>query len=344
MISAALFLLAVGQPARATVEPLRINGLVAATFTPFSKDGSVNTKEAENQAQWLNATGVKWIFLSGTTGESLKLSMEERLAQAELWLKLAPTYGIRVIVHTGAESIPVAKALTRHAVANGADAIGAMPPVFFKPVNTQALAATMASIAAEAPKLPFYYYHIPSMTGVAFPDGMLGLAQEMEKLGVSNFAGVKYTGLYTYPGMMDAVKLLNYKQGKFEVLCGRDELMIEALTAGIVGFVGSQYNFAGDLYNSIRSSFSNGDMQTSRQMQLEAIELISTWQNVSSGVNGCKNVMNGLLPGVTVTVGGSRLPSVPITGEDSQKLAQGLKNWCKGSFASKVRMCQAGSD
>ena len=229
MISAALFLLAVGQPARATVEPLRINGLVAATFTPFSKDGSVNTKEAENQAQWLNATGVKWIFLSGTTGESLKLSMEERLAQAELWLKLAPTYGIRVIVHTGAESIPVAKALTRHAVANGADAIGAMPPVFFKPVNTQALAATMASIAAEAPKLPFYYYHIPSMTGVAFPDGMLGLAQEMEKLGVSNFAGVKYTGLYTYPGMMDAVKLLNYKQGKFEVLCGRDELMIEAL-------------------------------------------------------------------------------------------------------------------
>ena len=51
-----------------------------------------------------------------------------------------------------------------------------MPPVFFKPANTEALAHTMAAIASAAPTLPFLYYHIPSMTGVAFKDGMMGFA------------------------------------------------------------------------------------------------------------------------------------------------------------------------
>lgn len=41
---------------------------------------------------------------------------------------------------------------------------------------------------------------------------------------------------------MDATKIFRYKQGKYELLSGRDEMMVEALAVGIKGFVGSQYS------------------------------------------------------------------------------------------------------
>ena len=41
---------------------------------------------------------------------------------------------------------------------------------------------------------------------------------------------------------MDATKIFRYKEGKYELLSGRDEMMVEALAVGIKGFVGSQYS------------------------------------------------------------------------------------------------------
>ena len=47
------------------------------------------------------------------------------------------------------------------------------------------------------------------------------------------------------------------------VLSGRDEMMIQALIAGI-GFVGSQYNFAGDMYNAIIDAFKRATSKGAR--------------------------------------------------------------------------------
>lgn len=313
-----------------------IEGLVAATFTPFDENLDIDVAQVEKQAAWLNKTGVKWVFVSGTTGESVKLTLAERMSQAELWIKVAKQYGIKTIIHVGSESIDTARMLAQHAEKSGADAFGAMPPVFFQPSSTEALARTMASVASAAPTLPFLYYHIPSMTHVAFPDGMFGFVQEMDKANVGNFRGVKYTGLYTYPGFMDVAKIINYKGGKYEVLSGRDEMMIEAITAGITGFVGSQYNMVGDLYNAIRAKMASGDVDGARAIQYAGIELISAWQGVPSGVNGCKNVFNCLPAGSGApVVGDARLPSMPISDDAKEALTKRLGSWCSsGATAS----------
>ena len=144
------------------VKPLRIDGLVAAVFSPFDAAGILNTSAVPLQNAYLQATGVDWVFVGGTTGESLSLSLTERKALTEAWLSTSAS----VIAHVGAECLGDARTLAAHAQAHGAKAIGAMPPTFLKPANVQALAATLASICAAAPELPCYYYHIPSMTGV----------------------------------------------------------------------------------------------------------------------------------------------------------------------------------
>jgi len=106
------------------VNPLRVDGLVTAVFTPFNDDFSLNLNQVEVQAAWLKDTGVEYVFVAGTTGESLKLNMTERMKLTETWLNLPASYGIKVIVHVGAESIDNAKALAAHAEAHGAVAIG----------------------------------------------------------------------------------------------------------------------------------------------------------------------------------------------------------------------------
>jgi N-acetylneuraminate lyase len=333
-------LLALGH---AAISPLRIDGLVAATLTAFNPDGSVNIAAIETQAAWLEATGVHWIFACGTTGESLKLNTTERIQITEEWLRVAPAHNIQVIVHVGDESVETARFLARHAQAHGAAAIGAMSTVFFGPANSHALATTMGAIASAAPNLPFYYYHIPSQTHVAFSDGMYGLALAMEEVGVPTFVGVKYTGLYTYPGFMDATRLSAYKNGKYEVFSGRDEMMVEALAVGTTGFVGSQYNMVGDLYNAIRAAFKNGDLATARALQLIANDFIERWgAAVSAGVNGFKNVFNVVPQGINV--GDARLPNMPMSTADRTALTASVQAWCTGTqvkgWPANAKLCK----
>eukprot|EP01062_Namystynia_karyoxenos_P033015 TRINITY_DN24302_c0_g1_i1.p1 TRINITY_DN24302_c0_g1~~TRINITY_DN24302_c0_g1_i1.p1 ORF type:complete len:366 (+),score=140.32 TRINITY_DN24302_c0_g1_i1:80-1099(+) len=333
---ATLALISLAAGASGAVAPLRIDGLVAATFTPFRANGSVATEVVPQQAAWLQKTGVKWVFVSGTTGESVKLSSAERRAQAEEWVRVGPKYDISVIIHCGTDSLVEAAEHAAHAQRIGAQAVGWMPPVFFKPATVQALAQSLAAVAAAAPNLPFYYYHIPSMTGVVFP--MLDMVKAIDAIGVPNFAGVKYTGLYTFPGFMDASRVAAYQGGKYEVLSGREDMMLEAVAAGIKGFVGSQFNFAGDLFNQVRQ-VSTANITAGRTMQLLADDLIGRWQAVApTGVNANKNLLN-VVKGVPV--GDARLPAVPIDTDTERKLLATIQEWCADSVAASTQLCKA---
>jgi len=332
-------MLAIAALSGVAVAPLRIEGLVAATFTPFSSNGSLAGIDAvEGQADWLQKTGVRWAFVSGTTGESVKLSFAERKEQAERWVRIAPKYNMSVIVHVGTDSLIEAQEHAKHAESIGANAVGWMPPVFFKPATVDALAMTLASVAAKCPSLPFYYYHIPSMTGVEF--AMLDLAKAVDRIGVPNFAGVKYTGLYTFPGFMDARRLMAYENGKYEVLSGREDMMLEGVAAGCKGFVGSQFNHAGDLYNKVRDTCMTATTspEERRKVQLIGDDLLAAWQVVPTGVNGNKNLLN-VIGGPNV--GDGRLPGVPASADDLKNLKAGIQGWCDASStAAETLICK----
>ena len=76
---------------------------------------------------------------------------------------------LRVIVHVGHNVLSDAQELAQHAESIGAAAIGAFAPCFFKPRNQEELVGWCEALAGAAPNTPFYYYNIPSMTGVALP-------------------------------------------------------------------------------------------------------------------------------------------------------------------------------
>ncbi len=94
----------------------------------------------------------------------------------------------------------------------------------------------MAAIASAAPSLPFYYYHLPVLTGVAMDMvEFLRLGEET----IPNLAGIKYTAHTQH----EFQACLNYKNGKFDVLYGYDEMLLGALMVGAKGAIGSTLHF-----------------------------------------------------------------------------------------------------
>ena len=145
------------------------NALIAATFTALNPDGSLNLGAIDRQASILLEDGVAGAFICGTTGEGPSLSTAERIQVAERWRTTVRSGSLKVIVHVGHNSLPESVSLARHAATIGADAISTVAPNYFKSQSVDDLLAFCIPVAKAAPALPFYFYEIPSLTGVSVP-------------------------------------------------------------------------------------------------------------------------------------------------------------------------------
>lgn len=132
----------------------RLEGLIAATFTPMHQTGEVNLSVIGKYADLMAASSMTGVFVCGTTGESLSLTTDERKQVLEEWVKCAGGR-FKVIAHVGSNSQLEAVELARHAQKSGADAIGAMAPCFFKPASVKDLVGFFTPIAHAAEELPF---------------------------------------------------------------------------------------------------------------------------------------------------------------------------------------------
>lgn len=266
---------------------MTLTGLVSAPFTPFHADGSLNLEVIPAYAEMLARRGVSAAFVCGTTGEGASMSTAEREAVAKAWVDARPE-GFRVIVHVGHTALPEARQLAAHAEAIGADAVSAMAPFFFKPQDAAALADWCASVAQAAPLLPFYYYNIPSMTGVSIP-AVEFLQQAHER--IPNLRGVKYT----YEDMDDYRACLAFADGAYDILFGRDELLLEGWQAGARGAIGSTYNYASPLYTNLLEAIAADDLATARKLQDLSIAMIDVCNSVGVSHLAASKALMGML-------------------------------------------------
>jgi N-acetylneuraminate lyase len=245
---------------------MKIEGLIAATFATFHKDGTLNLEIIPALVDKLIEDGLRGVFICGTNGEGPNLTIEERMAVAEAYVKAADKR-ILILVHVGHTSIAEARKLAAHAALVGADAFSSVAAFYFKPANVKNLVHCMAEIASAAPQLPFYYYHVPALTSVGLDMVEFLRLAEQE---IPNLAGIKYTSstLHEYQAC------LNYKAGKFDILFGYDEMLLGALAVGAKGAIGSTYTFAGQLYLQIMDFYRQGRQEEAQAMQFQSVEMV----------------------------------------------------------------------
>jgi N-acetylneuraminate lyase len=246
----------------------KLQGLIAAPFTPMHGDGSINIALVPDYYQFLKSNGNTGAFICGSTGEGVSMTNEEKKAVALAWADATKgDNDFKVMLLVGGTSINDCIDLAKYALKIGLYAVSFTAPFYFKPADVQTLAACCKAIADAVPEMPFYYYHIPVLNGVHFP--MIDLLKSVDGK-VSNFAGVKYT----HEDFMDFLSCLRFKEGKYDMLWGRDENMLPALSLGAKGAVGSTFNYAAPLYYNLIDAYNNGDLEKAQELQQQSIDMI----------------------------------------------------------------------
>ncbi len=290
-----------------------MTGLIPATFTPMRADGSLNLDMVAPMVERLMAFDVMAMFVCGTTGECTSMTTAERKATLEAFIGAAAGH-IPVVAHVGHTAIADSRDLAAHAQSAGAAAIATTPPYYFKPASVASLVDCMAEIASAAPNLPFYYYHIPHLTGVAF--GMEDFLRRASAR-IPNLAGIKYTS----PTLYEFQTCAALDDGRFNMVFGVDEMLLSGLAAGAKGAVGSTYNLAAPLYHKIRTCFVEGRQDEAQRLQLLSAQMVALVVRKYRPLPALKSMMK--IAGVDC--GPTRLPLDPMTQAEIDALKNDLQ-------------------
>lgn len=292
----------------------RILGLIDAPFTPMKPNGDINLEPIPAYAAMLAKNGLKGVFINGSSGEGYMLTTDERKQLAEKWMASVPA-GFKVIVHVGSCCLRESVGLARHAAATGAWGIGTMAPPFPKIGRIEELVKYCEAIAAAAPELPFYYYHIPAFNGCNLP--MVDFLKAVDGR-IPNFAGIKYT----FESMYEYNQCRLYGNGKFDMLHGQDETYLPSLAqGGAKGGICGTTNYNGRVQVAIGEAWEKGDLAKAQELQNYSQEVINVICHFRGNIVGGKRIMKLIGLGL----GPNRVPWRNMTDEEEAALKAELE-------------------
>ncbi|KAK7111916.1 N-acetylneuraminate lyase-like [Littorina saxatilis] len=298
----------------AAVDPnFRVKGTIAAPLTSFTQDGELDLSDMPTYVRFLDTHDIDGVFILGTMGEGMSLTVEERKKIAEEWVKATKTTQRlkTVVVHIGTGNLKESMELAQHAEKIGANAIACMSPNYNKPKDEEALVKYMKKVAAEAPKTPFYLYDINFMTGV-----YLNTARFLELATgqIPTLRGAKVSSR-ELPALTDCTYAVG---GRYQIMIGTDEQMLTALALGVD--VPVLNGFLGGIFTRLKAAFDAKDFDTARKEQILARKLVLERGRYGGGPPMVKSIMRCL----GVDIGHVRLPLTDLTSEQEKNLRQDL--------------------
>ena len=238
-------------------------GAGVAIVTPMQENGEVNYDKLGELLEEQIAGGTDAIIICGTTGESSTLSHEEHLDVIKYAIdKVAKR--IPVIAGTGSNCTETAVYLSQEAEKYGADALLLVTPYYNK--ATQKGLKLHFTKVANSVKIPIILYNVPSRTGCNIQPET---AAELVKT-VDNIVGIKEAS----GNLSQAAKLMSLAGDEIELYSGNDDQIVPIMSLGGKGVISVLSNVAPKQAHEIAASYLAGDVEKSRRMQLEAIDLI----------------------------------------------------------------------
>jgi 4-hydroxy-tetrahydrodipicolinate synthase len=138
----------------------KMYGVVIPMITPFTEDDRIDISTLKTYTDYLIGKGVHCLYPEGTTGEMLKMSVEERKMVAETVVKQANCRTM-VYIQVGCSTTRDTVELAKHAYNIGADGIGVVTPQFFS-VTDREMEEYYVTIANNLPiDFPVYLYLNP---------------------------------------------------------------------------------------------------------------------------------------------------------------------------------------
>lgn len=237
-------------------------GAGVAIVTPMKANGEVNYEKFGELIEFQIANGTDAIIVCGTTGEASTLSHEEHLDTIKYCIdKVAGR--IPVVAGTGSNCTETAIYLSTEAEKYGADGVLLVTPYYNKATQNGLYAHFKA--VAESIRIPVILYNVPSRTGCnILPETIVRLCKD-----VDNILGVKEAS----GNISQIAHLAAISHGCVDIYSGNDDQIVPIMALGGVGVISVLSNVAPRQTHEICRKFLDGDVEGSRRMQLEALDL-----------------------------------------------------------------------
>ena len=238
-------------------------GAGVAIITPMYEDGTINYDKLGELLDYQIDNSTDAIVICGTTGEASTLTHEEHLDAIRFTADYVKKR-IPVIAGTGSNCTETAIYLSKEAQKAGVDGLLVVTPYYNK-ATQKGLIAHYEAIAKSV-DLPIIMYNVPSRTGCNIqPETAVTLAKNVE-----NIVGIKAaTG-----NMAQETKLMQLADGCIDMYSGEDGLIVPLMSIGAKGVISVLSNIAPKQTHDICAKFFAGDIEGSRKMQFEALELV----------------------------------------------------------------------
>jgi dihydrodipicolinate synthase/N-acetylneuraminate lyase len=205
-------------------------GVFPAVTTPFRDDLSVDLDFLCEHVAWLIERGCRGIIALGSLGESATLAFDEKVHVLEA-CRSAIGDRVPLIAGISALSTSEAVALARAAERAGCDGLMVLPPYVYQGDRRETAAHVEAVLQATA--LPCMLYNNPIAYGTDFePEQIEELAR------FDNLQAVKESS-----GDVRRITAIRERLGdRLALFVGLDDLVVEGVAAGAVGWVAGLVN------------------------------------------------------------------------------------------------------
>lgn len=280
-------------------------GVYVAMYSAYDAEGRVDVDRVKKLARYYVGTGVKGLYVGGSSGEGILQNAEERKQVVEAVMEEVKGE-LTVIVHVGANSTMESVELSQHAEACGADAISAVPSIYYR--LSESAVENHWQHMIDSTNLPFIIYNIPQTTGFQLSVNLLKKMAQQEKV-----IGVKMSGESTF-------ELQQFKDAggdDFLVFNGPDEQFLAGRIMGADGGIGGTYGVMPELFCKLNTLYKEARLEEAKALQTEINAIIKQLLSYPSLYGACKYILS--LRGIET--GHPRLPMLPVREQDHASLA-----------------------
>lgn len=243
----------------------KYKGIFPAFYACYDDEGNVSAERTKALVEFLIEKGVSGLYVGGSSGECIYLGVEERKKTLEAVMEVAKGR-ITIIAHVACNNTKDSCELARHAQQVGADAIAAIPPIYFR-LPEKAIAKYWNDISAAAPDMDFVIYNIPQLAGVALTLPLLDeMLRNPKVIGIKNSSmPVQDIQMFKRQAEMAGRDII--------VFNGPDEQFISGRIIGADAGIGGTYAVMPEVYVAMNKALGDGDLDKALRLQNAANEV-----------------------------------------------------------------------
>ena len=281
----------------------KYEGVIPAFYACYDEAGEVSPERVRALTQYFIDKGVKGVYVNGSSGECIYLSVADRKVILENVMEVAKGK-LTVIAHVACNNTKDSVELAKHAESLGVDAIAAIPPIYFR-LPDYSIAKYWNDMSAAAPNTDFVIYNIPQLSGTTLTPALYA---EMRKN--PRVIGVKNSSMPTQD-----IQIFVAEGGEDHIVFnGPDEQFISGRVIGAKAGIGGTYAVMPDLFLKLNQLIIDKDLDRAKEQQHAINSVI--YKMVSGRANLYAVMKEILRLNEDLDIGSVRAPLEPLSEGD----------------------------